>query len=265
MSQPQKINPKFRIGRKAWLQIILVIALSATILMNLLTLRSPIIAMPSAIAFLFFAAAAMGRIFFSKETSFLRIAFGMITFVLTASLLGTVLILLSNYSELLSVSAVLGAGLMLFALSVRKMNLEEEKVHPMQETNNRNAVFYLVSFTFILLSAFAFYLLILGRTDEGTTSVWLTIPSIFLPTFSAASLCLMLGIFLRTGRNDVKLILVMVYSFLTHALFVLVWYPGRYGDLWTHLGEARFIDATGAPLRLFIFATEILHRGYRRQ
>lgn len=247
MSLRQKIATKFRIRLRALLEIILLTALSLTILMNLMTLRSPIIAGPATIAFLLLAAVAMGRIFFSKETSFLKIALGMMSFVLIAAIVGVALILLANYNELLSVSATLGAGFILFVLSLRKRNVEKERKPESQETRNKNAIFYMVSFMFILLSAFAFYLLILGRTGEGTTSVWLTIPNMFLPTFFAAFFCLMTGILLKAGRIDTKLALVMIFSVLAHVFFVLVWYPGRYGDPWTHLGGARWIDSAGAP------------------
>jgi hypothetical protein len=43
-----------------------------------------------------------------------------------------------------------------------------------------------------------------------------------------------------------KLGSISLHSFLTHSLFLIVWYPGRNGDPWSHLGEARLVDRTGA-------------------
>lgn len=91
----------------------------------------------------------------------------------------------------------------------------------------------------------AFYSLLIARTGEGAISVWLTIPDYFLLAFFLSSLCLVLILFFTRLRVSLKLLLIFINSFLSHSLFLIVWYPGRYGDPWAFLGEMRFIDKAG--------------------
>jgi len=107
--------------------------------------------------------------------------------------------------------------------------------------------------SFLLGSPFLFFvvnalgLLWLSRTGEGGASVWLAIPDLFAVVFLLTTLSLAIFVFFARVGVELKLGLICLHSFLSHSLFLLVWYPGRYGDPWSHLGETRYILKSGMP------------------
>jgi len=56
---------------------------------------------------------------------------------------------------------------------------------------------------------------------------------------------LVLLLFFTRLNPSLKLGLLCLHSLLSHSLFLIVWYPGRYGDPWYYLAEMRYIDKTG--------------------
>jgi hypothetical protein len=230
----------------ALIRIILLVVFSGVILLNSMTLTSPFIGIPSSLGILFISSLATGEIFFPSEKKFLRQMLGLATFIVIMALLGAFLMLMASFNESLSLISVLGVNLVLCLLSLRKRLYVSSIPEQSKEKKRRRKASYLFILPFLLWTAIAFYALLMARTGEGVASVWLTIPFFFLPVFTLSSLSLVIMLLLAEIHDGLKLALISLYSFLSHSLFLIVWYPGRYGDPWLHLGEARFIDSTGA-------------------
>jgi hypothetical protein len=214
--------------------------------LNSLTIKSPLIGVPSSLVVLFTISIAASEIFFSNEKRFLKQVLGLATALVMTALLGVFLILVARFTETLSLASFVVVGLMLFLFSVLRKRTGTRKVsEQLHGHESRKRESYFLVFPFLLSTAIAFYALLLARTGEGVMSVWLTIPTFFLPIFFLSSLSLMALLLLTEIGVGLKLAFVSLHSFLSHSLFLIVWYPNRYGDPWLHLGEARFIDKFG--------------------
>lgn len=234
-----------KIGRTSS-KLILFSVFSAVMLLNSMNTKSPVIGVLSSLAAVYIGSVATGDVFFPREKRFIRQALGLAAFVVILTLLGTFLILRLQFTEMLSLAGFIAVGLVLCVLSMIKSPVQTEDVSKRVGSEVKKKKAYLFVFPFLLSVAIAFYALILARTGEGITSVWLTIPNFFLPVFFLSLLSLVIILFFTELNVGLKLTFVSVHSFLTHSLFSIVWYPGRYGDIWSHLGNARFIDRTGA-------------------
>jgi len=242
----QSFKDKVAKIERTWGGIILFSVFSVVMLLNAVNTKLPLIGIPASLAAVYVCSVATGKIFFPHEKRFLRQVLGLATFVMAMALLGTFLILIAKFTETLSLVSFIAAGLILCMLSGLRKHANIGSVsEELGSSDGRKKEPYLLIIPFLLSVALAFYALLLARTGEGVISVWLTIPNLFLPVFFLSSLCLVIILFFTEVHVEVKLSLISVYSFLSHSLFLIVWYPGRYGDPWSHLGAARFIDNTG--------------------
>jgi hypothetical protein len=229
---------------------LLLVALSFVFLANALTIRSPLAGTAITIVFLCISSWVFGRLLYQSETRIFQATFGFITFLIVLALTGNFLIVIGGFTEIVSLSAIIALSVILslvFARFRKKVSPKasgESKVSQ-EKKLTREAILFLA--LFLAFTALEFWMLLLGRTEEGGASVWLTISSYFVPLFFLGTFSLIaVVVFARIG-NSLKLVLVCIYSFLVHSLFLIVWYPGRYGDPWIHLGEARYIARTGFP------------------
>jgi len=238
---------KSKMSRWAGVRIILLLTVSVIMVLNSMDTKSLLIGIPASLVFLFICSVATSEIFFPHERRFVKQTLGLAAFVLIIALLGTFLILIVNFTETLSLISLTVVGLILCFLSRFKKHkeIQETSTQP-KKSKNEDRESYLLVFPFLLSVAIGFYELLLARTGEGQVSVWLTIPSFFLPVFLFSSLCLVTILFFTKINVGLKLALISLHSFLSHSVFSLVWYPGRYGDTWSYLGNARYIDVTGS-------------------
>mgnify|MGYP001067992112 CR=1 FL=1 len=230
---------------RTWVRIVLFSAFSAAMLLNSMNTKLPLIGILTSLVAVYIGSVATGEVFFPREKRFLRQALGLVAFVVILTLLGTFLILTMQFTEIFSLVGFIAVGLVLCVLSVLRKPVQAENVSEHENKKSKKKEDYSLVFLFLLSVAIAFYALLHARTGEGVTSVWLTIPNIFLPVFFLSSLSLVIILFFTEMNVGLKLAFVSVHSFLSHSLFSIVWYPGRYGDIWSHLGAARFIDKTG--------------------
>lgn len=229
----------------AWMKITILSIASIVMVLNSTNTKSPFIGIPASVLVLCISSAAMSEIFFPCENKFLKQVLGLATFVLTIALLGTFLNLILKFTEMLSLIILTAVSLISCLLSMFKKREDVQDVLTQSrgsESEKRES--YLLIFSFLLLVGIAFLGLLLARTGEGVVSVWLTIPYFFLPVFFISSLCLVIILFFTKMNVGLKLALISLHSLLSHSLFLLVWYPGRYGDPWSYLGKARYIDHT---------------------
>ena len=230
-------------------KVLILLSLWLCILLNSLYVKSAIIGVPLSLAFFFVASCAVGDVFFSREKKFFRMTLGLAAFLVLTALFGSILIISAKFSEIWSLVMVGVTALIFSVLSHRMTDVPARVKGSQSETKEKHGSvgLYLAVGAFVVFTVIGFYALATARTGEGGASVWLTIPYYFLPSFLIASLLLVFILFFTRANLGFKLSLVFVYSFLMCSLFWIVWYPGRYGDPWTHLGRARFIDRTGMP------------------
>ncbi len=230
----------------AWIRIIILSITLSVILLNSMNTKSPFIGIPTALVAIYISSVATSEIFFPNEKRFLKQALGLATFALIMTLLGTFLILIVKFGETLSLVSLTGVCLILGLFSAFKKR-EDAGYTSTQSKNIKSEAIesFLPIFSFLISVGILFYGLLLARTGEGKVSVWLTIPNFFLPIFFISSLSLVIILFFTKINVGLKLALTSLHSFLSHSLFLLVWYPGRYGDPWIYMGNARFIDNTG--------------------
>jgi len=243
------LNLRNRIARKKWvlIRVFALIGFSAAVLFNSISIKSLFVGIPASLAFIYLSSVGTGDMFFPREKRFLRQMLGLASFVLIIALLGIVWILTVRFYETPSLVSLVVVGLGISVLSAfRKREDSQEKTERAVTAERGKRESYVLVFPFLLSVAIAFYGLLLARTGEGQISVWRYIPAYFLPVFFLSSLSLLVIIFVAQIHVGLKLALVSLYSFLSHSIFLLVYYPGRYGDPWTYLGNARFIDNTGA-------------------
>ena len=228
-------------------KIVLLAAFSVLVLANSMIFKSFEIGIPASSVVFYISSVAAGDAFFYKEKRFLKTMLGLATVILIMTVLGTFLILVSSFYEAVSLVSLVAVGLVLCLFSVFKKSMNvKEPSHQMGNGKTAKKESYLLLFPFLLSVTTALYALLSARTGEGQVSVWLTVPNFFLPSFFISTLSLMLILFFTEMSVGLKLTLVSVYSFLSHSIFLLVWYPMRYGDQWTYLGHARYVDSNGA-------------------
>lgn len=236
---------------KRTLMVFLMLVISPLVFIaNAWTVRSPIIGTAASLVFLSVASWVTGELLFSREDRVFRVTFGFITVLIFLALTGNVLIVIASFTETVSLIAIAVLGVILGLAFARFRQSHSPQVTSKSRVSYGKKVAgetILLMIPFLASAVIAFWLLWLGRTGEGGASVWLTIPSFFISLFLFVSFSLMVVLVFTRLSNSLKLGLVCVFSFLVHSLFLLVWYPGRYGDPWVHLGEARYIARTGIP------------------
>jgi hypothetical protein len=237
-------------GPSKWalIRMLLLIVFSAVVLLNSILFASPFIGIPSSLGVLLISSLAAGEIFFVNEKRVLKQMLGLATFAVLITLLGILLMLVERFTETVSLVGFVSIGsilglVSLFGKRTTPHNLPKHEVKA-EKSRSRRGLYFIVAL-FLVSTAVAFYALWLGRTGAGLISVWLTIPSFFFPFFFISSLSLMIALFFTELHPSLKLSFVSLQSFLVHSLFLIVWYPGRNGDPWSHLGEARYIDRVG--------------------
>lgn len=231
------------------IRVFLLLIFSICLGVNALYFESPVIGVPVSLAFFSVVSVTVGEVFFSGEEKFFKVTLGFAAFSVLIALFGSALIVLAKFSEIWSLIMVTVTGLVFSVLSLRiKGTSKQEGCSGVEGREGREGLGLLLGVGgFLVFTVVAFYALVMARTGEGGASVWLTISDYFLPSFFFASLFLVLVLFFTRAHVGLKLSLIFVYSFLARSLFWIVWYPGRYGDPWTHLGRSRFIDRTGMP------------------
>jgi hypothetical protein len=235
-----------KIIRWRWTLTILGASSTAIMLWNSLYEKSPVLGLSVSLVIFYIGSKAVASLFFRHERPFVKDVLGFAAFISVATLLGIGLLYGGVFIEAYSLFAVTGLVLALCIASALKGSKNRIATRQLKTDGDKNVVPLILVCSYIFLTAVAFYSLFLARTGEGAISVWLTIPNYFLLFFFLSSLDLVLILFFTRIPIGLKLLLVFINSFLSHSLFLIVWYPGRYGDPWSFLAEMRFIDREGA-------------------
>jgi len=255
-----------------WIRLSVLLAFSAVLVANSLVIKSSLIGTVACLGFLSLISVTIGEVFYSTENLFFKCLFGLATFLLLLAVSGFGLMLIGKFTEILSFVVVVVISVFFGIISLRGkrsrfQNLFEHssmgKVSKRKDFNS-----YLLILIFICYVAVAFRFLFLARTDEGYGSVWLEISPFFIPVFALVTLILGSILFFSSIDDGLKLVLLSVYTFLAHSLFLVVWYPSRYGDPLRTLGHARYTARTGTIYAYDWLISQLLIEGivaYRAQ
>jgi hypothetical protein len=181
--------------------------------------KSPFIGVPASAAFLYLCSGVFGEILFANDKSLVRRALGLIVFVLAIAFLGTSMILLGVFTEILSLTSLIALGFAVCSIPLFRKRMGS--VGPTEESERRQGApreSYLLTLPFLASVAIAIYALLLARTGYGVKSVWNYIPAQFLPVFFLSSLSLVIVLFFTRIHVELKLALICMYSFLSHSV-----------------------------------------------
>lgn len=255
-------------NRRVSIEVILLLSSSITVVLNSVVLKSALIGFLALSIFFYIMSMTLSKLFYSDEVPFFKGILGLVTFITVIALLGALLILLGIFTAILSIACIVSVSMILYFVSSRREVYSQTVSEHPRGGESKNANSYVLVSSYLVFIGIAFFGLLRARTGEGSTSVWLTIPSFFLLVFFFSSLLLAMILLFTSINNKLKLMLLVVHSFLSHSLFLLVWYPGRHGDPWFHMGASRFIDKTGMPyayawlLKAMLVIDIIKHRTY---
>jgi len=235
-----------RITASFWINLVFLVTFSAILIVNSWLMKSTVVGIVASLAFLYMNSVATGKLMFHNETHATQVLLGLTTFTSLMAFAGIVLIFAAEFTPTISMITVIAVSLVLFVASTRR-KLKPTNPSPAKrsDSEDKREKYWPLVLTYLLIISLSFYLLLIARTSEGGASVWLTIPNMFIPVFLLASFLLGIIVLFTGIGNSSKLALISVFSFLVHSLFLLVWYPGRYGDPWSHLAEARYVSRTG--------------------
>lgn len=234
-----------KVARWRWTLTLFGASSAVLMLWNSFFERSPILGLLVSIIVVCVSSKAAAVLFFFQEKPFVKEVLGFALFICLAALLGIALIFSAVYTQVFSLIGVTGLVIALCVASALRSPSNRVVLGQLKTGDAKNATALVLICFYIVFTVAAFFLLFLARTGEGSISVWLRIPSYFLLLFFLSSLYLVLILFFTQIPVGLKLLLIFVNSFLAHSLFLIVWYPGRYGDPWAFLGEMRFIDREG--------------------
>jgi hypothetical protein len=232
------------------MRFFVLLVFSAVLVANSIIVNSPLIGMVASLGFLSLISVVIGEVLYSSENLFFKCLFGLATFLLLLAISGFGLMFIGMFTEFLSLVVLVVIGVLFGAIALRRKRSQFQGIRESSSLGKRgkkskNLNSYLLILTFLFYVVVAFRFLLLARTSEGGASVWLEISPLFVPTFAVMSLILALILFFTPVNDSLKLVLLLVYAFLVHSLFLIVWYPSRYGDPLQHLGEARYTARTG--------------------
>lgn len=246
------LSSKTNILRKIknqWIRFFILLAFCAVLIVNSVVVNSSFIGAVASIGFLSFISLAIGKMFFSGENLFFKCLFGFATFLLLLAVSGFGLMLIGMFTETLSLVVLIVIGVFFGIIAFRGEKGRFQNLHESSsvgvDDKGKDLISYFAILVFLVYVVLAFRFLLLARTGEGGASVWLEISPSFIPAFAVVSLILVSILMFAPVSNGLKLVLLLVYAFLAHSLFLIVWYPSRYGDPLMHLGIARYTARTG--------------------
>ena len=239
----------FREGKNRRIRLSILLVFSAVLVANSLVIESSLVGTVACLGFLSLISVTIGEVFYSTENLFFKCLFGLATFLLLLAVSGFGLVLIEKFTKILSFVVIVVISVFFGIISLRGKRSRFQNIYESSsrgKTSKRKDLnSYLMILTFFCYVAVAFSFLLLARTDEGYGSVWLEISPFFIPVFALVTLILGSILFFSSIGDGLKLLLLSVYTFLAHSLFLIVWYPSRYGDPLSILGHTRYVARTG--------------------
>ncbi len=208
------------------------------IAINLIATKSWVIGIAASVTFFFVNGVVLGRAFF-KGSPFIQLTLGVL---LAASVLGLVswaVMIIHNLSVIPSVATLVTVATISTLLMLRKGGSKPNLKPQSPDKQIFSQRFIISNGIYLLLAAFSFYLLLISRRGEALV-VWWSVHPLFLPVFFLATLALTATIFISRMTAH-KLGLVMVHSFLSVSLFLLVFPFGDVGGQQYVLGSTRLV------------------------
>ncbi len=180
----------------------------------------------------------LGRGFF-KDNPYLQLALGIF---LTTSALGTVswaAMIIHNLDVIPSIATLATVATISTLLMLRRREDKQNSKWLSPDKRIFSMRFIVSNAIYLLLTGVSFYLLLISRRGEASV-VWWSVHPLFLPVFFLATLALIMALFMSQMTAH-KLGLLMVHSFLSVSLFLLIFPFGDVGGQQYVLGSTRLV------------------------
>jgi heme/copper-type cytochrome/quinol oxidase subunit 2 len=211
---------------------------------NALFMQKMEVGLVSTVVFLSSIAVVCGFVLYDDNPWTLRFLKGVFT-ILTLMTISSVFILYVNkFSLLASVLIAYFLSALFLVFFLRKKNWTRN-VMPQKVHESRRILTWLAVSLFGVILCFLFFILFNSRTIEPMNDVWSSIP---VPTFLFLLFsCSIITASLALSKRGkyLPLLMILAISVLIEGIYYLVWYPSLYGDPFTTLGYARYVEKTG--------------------
>jgi len=216
------------------------------IFLNLTYIHSVLVGTLAFVTYFLMNGIFWGHALFDRENIFFRLTLGFLLLIVLLGLVGWLALIAYNLDILRTVLALSVVATLPLLLKIEHKSMLGSPSSSSQNKWRTPSHLYVVRLVYLLMGFFSFYLLFASKTEE-VSSVWQFLNPLFMPTFFATTLILLLAIFSR-DKLEYKLLFIILHSILIHTFFVIA-FPA--GDL---SYQARILADTRS-----IFDNTVLH------
>ncbi|MFA5022237.1 MAG: hypothetical protein WC508_04130 [Patescibacteria group bacterium] len=219
---------------------------------NFLFWQNWLIGLVAGLAYLLFYSFIFGSIFVAKKGW--QIIFGLLWLLAVIAIFGAGLIYLYQFNNYTFILLILIIPAMLitpyyFAQPLENFSLRRTVKNYLDKFNERqesktNIVLVLI---YLVLASGLFFLLVHGQTQESIQSPWQVVNRFFIPAYFLATICLLTYLF-NSFRTKLPLILIIIHTFLSTAVALIVYQIGYGFDPFIHQATEKIISQTGTIL-----------------
>ncbi|MFA6254778.1 MAG: hypothetical protein WC675_01940 [Patescibacteria group bacterium] len=236
-----------KIGQLKYLVISVILCL--VLIFNFLNWSNQIIGLGFGLIYLLFYSFIFGSIFINKKGW--QIIFGLLFLFALIAVLGAVAIYFYELNDYLFILLILLIPLILvtpyyLVQPKEKFSLKKTIKKYLDKFDQRREpkTNFILVIAYLALISLAFAFLIKGQTTESIQAPWQVVSSKFLPVYFLSSFVLLTYLF-RSRRTKLPLILLVIHTFLSSTVALLVYKIGYGFDPFIHQATERIIAQTG--------------------
>lgn len=234
------------IDRSKAVMILVYVATTAVLFMNITRFESSIVGFVSSIIYLYISSVLSGNIFWREEFSWRKMLFGFSVVIVLLSLGGASALMLRGLSSNMVGVVLVCVASILILLNLLRRGPSDVSNSPKIEDNKKRRHIYsgfnklrILQVLYIGLAVLSFFILFISRSEEVFSILGVVNPA-FFPALFASTAVLLILLFSKTS-NSAKISLIVVHSILIHGILAIVLNPGWQGDVWRELGRIREI------------------------
>lgn len=251
-----KINGKRQSFLSSPISVVAVyVSVFVVLSLNIIFLDSSVVGFISSVIYVYLSSLLLGNALFGSETFWHRTLFGFFLFILLVAIGGSAALAIYLLTEKIIILLLFAITSLSIGLTVKAYGFNVfffgKPILKTDEPVNGNIqkgpfVFtkeHLLQIFYIFLVVTCFVLLFMSRSDEIRV-FWEAVQPAFIPLYFAATFVLLTILFSKV-RKGIKLLFIIVHSFLIHNLLVIVMNRGLGGDFWYELALARDVYDVG--------------------
>lgn len=214
--------------------------------LNLFSTSSPIIGVLASVVFFLINAIFLECVFPNESNNFLRFMLGSLLLVLSLGLTSWIMMIIYNLDIIPSATALIIVTTLSSFLNRRSKRRNTQGQRPLEMPKQSSPIkkerlphFSVLRLLYIGMSVSLLYLLLTSRSGEVYT-VWQVLHPMFIPTYIAATLLLVITVF-SSERTEYKVLFIIIHSILSHTLFAIIFPAGDISGQHLTLGITRGI------------------------